>query len=300
MRKEPEVLTFYSDINIFELWRIAWGGKLTLIVGTLMAAVISVIYSLSIPNIYKSEILLAPSSSQSSSMSGLGSVAGLAGLAGISMNSGGVDDVALGLATLKSRAFITEFISKRDVLVPLLALDSWSVEGLEIDQGVYNSEKNEWVEEKPSMQVAYSAFIENLTVSKDPDSGLVTIGIISQSPELAQRWAALLVEDLNDSVREYKTKEAKDAIKFLEEEINSTSLVEMRSMFFGLVQQQIEIIMLANVRRDYLFKVVDPAVVPEVKTSPNRAMLCIVGTIIGGMISLVAVFARYFMSKREV
>ena len=84
-----------------------------------------------------------------------------------------------------------------------------------------------------------------------------------------------------------KQKIYKRSIAFLEKEMQSTTLVDMRSILFSLIEQQTEIIMLASVRSDYLFKVIDPAIVHENKSSPNRALICILGTIFGGFLSVI-------------
>ena len=93
--------------------------------------------------------------------------------------------------------------------------------------------------------------------------------------------------------------ESERAVALLESQIKATSLVEMRSMFFRLIQEQTEKIMLARVRPDYLFKVIDPAIVSEDKVSPNRAVICIVWTLIGGFMSILIVVFSHFFSREK-
>ena len=60
--------------------------------------------------------------------------------------------------------------------------------------------------------------------------------------------------------------------------------------------------MLAQVRPEYVFKTIDPAVVPEEKSEPKRALICVLGTLLGGMLSVLIVLVRHyaFSSKQEV
>ena len=44
-----------------------------------------------------------------------------------------------------------------------------------------------------------------------------------------------------------------------------------------------------------MFKTVDPAIVPELKSKPNRALTCILGTLLGGMLGVVLVLIRYYL-----
>ena len=53
--------------------------------------------------------------------------------------------------------------------------------------------------------------------------------------------------------------------------------------------------MLAQVREEYVFATVDPAVVPDKKAEPSRALICILITMLGGMISVVFVLLRHYM-----
>ena len=226
-------------------------------------------------------------------------------MAGVSLGKDGVDDVTLGLATLKSRIFLTDFITRRDILVPLMArkapgfLGSWDDGKLEINNEVYDLEKKVWQEQKPGLQAAYSVFMSILSVDTNHENGLIKVAIKSRDPALAQQWMSWLIKDLNDSIRDREVKEAKRAIVFLNKQWQAEMLLEMRAMFFRLIQKQTEIIMLSNVRTDYLFRIIDPAIIPEIKSSPNRALTCILGTLFGGFLSVLMVFLMNFLSKRR-
>jgi uncharacterized protein involved in exopolysaccharide biosynthesis len=87
------------------------------------------------------------------------------------------------------------------------------------------------------------------------------------------------------------------SIAFLEEKIKSTELSELRALFAKMIQEQTKSVMLGNVRPEYLFNVIDPAIVPERKTGPARAMICILGTFIGGILSCLLVFLRHYGSS---
>jgi hypothetical protein len=299
MQIKREEFQKYEDIDLMALFKAVWVGKMKIIFVTIIAALLSVFYALSLPNIYKSEVLLTTVGTASVGGSGLGGLSGLAGLAGVSLGAKGVDDKTLGLATLKSRLFLTEFITRRDILVPLMALESWDDGKAKINDKVYDLEKRTWRVKKPGLQDAYRVFASKLSSSIDPNSGLIKVAISSKSPVLAQQWITWLVEDLNNSMRDWEINEAKRSVFFLEKKLEDTVSVDMRTMFFRLIQKQTETIMLANVKEDYLFRVVDPAIIPEIKSSPNRAVICILGTLFGGFISVLFVLLTYFLQPKK-
>lgn len=53
--------------------------------------------------------------------------------------------------------------------------------------------------------------------------------------------------------------------------------------------------MLANAQKEYVFKAVDSAVVPQEKSAPKRALICIAAIMIGGMLGVLVVFLRAFI-----
>jgi uncharacterized protein involved in exopolysaccharide biosynthesis len=61
-----------------------------------------------------------------------------------------------------------------------------------------------------------------------------------------------------------------------------------------LIQSQTETVMLAEVRQEYVFKTIDPAVAPEEKSKPSRALICVLGTLLGGMLGVVIVLIRHY------
>lgn len=58
MRVEREEFQKYEDIDLIALFKVVWVGKWKIIFVTGIAAILSVFYALSLPNIYKSEVLL--------------------------------------------------------------------------------------------------------------------------------------------------------------------------------------------------------------------------------------------------
>ena len=56
--------------------------------------------------------------------------------------------------------------------------------------------------------------------------------------------------------------------------------------------------MMASIKDDYLLSIIDPPIVPELKSSPKRALICILITIFGGLFSIVvALFNDSFKKK---
>ncbi len=293
-----------DEIDLKELFMVLWAGKWVISAVTALAGVIAVVVALIMPNIYTSSALLAPAESTSGMSSLMKQYGGLASLAGISLPGGG-DSSKSGLAKelLKSRAFLSDFIRRRDILPDLMAIKAWdaSANAIEYDTELYDVKANVWVRDvappkqaEPSMQEAYKAFTDILSVSEDKETAFVTVSIEHQSPYVAQQWVSWLVDDINQAVKDQDVAEAKRSIEYLKEQVSNTSLAELQTMFFELIQSQTETIMLAEVRPEYVFKTIDPAVVPEEKSKPKRALICVLGTMLGGMLGVLIVLVRHY------
>jgi uncharacterized protein involved in exopolysaccharide biosynthesis len=298
-----------DEIDLVELAVTLWKGKWLIIGITAVFAVVAVIVSLMMSNMYRSEIVLAPANAESSGgISALaGQFGGLAGLAGINLGgSGGVDKTTLTLEVMKSRAFIADFIRRHELAVPLIAATGWNFDtGWEIDEDLYNEQNKQWVRQVsgrqpviPSDLELVEAFREDvLAVSQDAKSQIVRVSVELMSPSEAKKWATWLVEDVNTYMRERDTAEAAKSIEYLQGQLEKTSLAEMKQIFYELIEEQTKSMMLAQVRDEYALKIIDPAVVPETKISPKRALISMVAGILGAIFGVLAVLVLPFIRK---
>jgi len=300
-----------DDLDLRQLVRDLWAGKWLIGGITFVATLIAVIVALMLPNIYRAEALLAPNDPEGSG--GLSALAaqygGLASLAGINIASGSTDKTTLGLEILKSRRFISEFIERHGILVPLMAATGWDSETGEliIDSGAYDVATGKWVRAVsppkktiPSSQEAYKVFTDVFSVGQDKKSGLVTLAVEHYSPMVAKQWVDWLVDDINSTIMQQDVATAEQAIEYLNKQINSTSLAELQNVFFRLIEEQTKTVMLAKVSPEYMFRTLDPAVAPELKAKPKRAFIAVLGMILGGMVGvIVLIFKNSFAQKRD-
>ncbi|EHI5143313.1 LPS O-antigen length regulator [Vibrio alginolyticus] len=300
-----------DEIDLRELFKALWKGKLTIIATTFAFAVGSVLYALSLPNIYKADALLAPA--ESSGGGGLskmaGQLGGLAALAGVNLGASESSQTDLAVQVMKSRQFIEAFIDKHDLLVPLMAAKDWDLANnkLILDEELYNPNSREWLREPnglrgstPTAQEAFEVFNkEVLSISQDKESGLYTVSVKYYSPYIAQQWVNWLIEDINKVMRERTIAETSQNLAYLNTQLQKTAVADMQSTFYKLIEEQTKSLMLAEVQEEFVFKIVDPAVVPEQKDGPKRAMICVLGTFLGGMLSVAIVLVCFAFRKED-
>ncbi len=303
--------TQYSEeIDLILLCNIFWRTKWLIIGVTFVFAICSVGYALWLPDKYRSDVLLFPVEDNSNSSTGgalLGQLGGLANLAGINLGGDAATSQKVrALATLESRAFIQEFFETHELVVPFIASRPVSSGVVEIDPTIYDEENETWIRQVPPplQQVptpweVHGKFMEVLTVEDDPATGLVTVSIEWYDPGQIQQWLTWLIEDLNDKMRQRDVMESMRAIEFLNEQLSNTQLIDMRNVFYNLIEQQTRTVMLADARDEYAFQTLDPAVSPDQKSSPNRRLICIIGTMLGGVIALFLSVLIHFIKSRN-
>ena len=298
-----------SEMDLRDLAASLWKGKWLIICITSIFSVASVFYALSVPNEYQSTVLLAPASS--SNGSGLSSLAaqygGLASLAGIKLGgaSGGEDKVAIALSLITTWGFLEGVIAENDMAVPLFAVEGWDRinDKLLINPNIYDEANNTWVREfdpakgqtaEPSSWELYKQFSERVSFSQDKASGLVSLTVEYYSPKLAKQWVESLVKSINTNLKTRDRNEAIKSIAYLQEKIKETQVSDMQTVFYQLIEEQTKTLMLAEVSDEYVFKTISPARVAEEKSKPKRALICVLGFILGGMLSVVIVLIRCY------
>ena len=296
-----------DEINFRELFDVLWAGKFKIIVITCIFAVASVYYALSIPNQYKALTLLAPAQSSQGGLSGgLGQLGGLASLAGVSIGSSATNEAQIALEIMQSWSFIEGFIKDNDLEVEIFAAEDWdqTSNDLKINNEIFNTENEQWlikdqngIAGPPSSWDLYKKFKGKLSVSQDKLSGLVLVSIEYYSPQLAKQWLDMYVKAINEYMQQRQIFKVTNNINYLNTQIEKTPISEMQEVFYSIIEEQIKSKMLAEASPDYAFVAVNTSMVPHQKSQPTRSIICIIITLIGGLLSVTWVLLVHFTRK---
>ncbi len=278
-----------QGMDIFDLWDVLWDGKWLIISSGVILTVLSIAYALLATPVYTARVVMVPAESTSSA-GGLGALAsqfgGLASLAGIDLGgNGGSTDTAIEM--MKSFAFTASFVEEQGIRQVLFA-SKWDAEA-----GEWKGSGRSSV---PTLQDAVRIFDgEVRQISRDKASGATTLSMSWKNRDLAAQWANAMVVKLNRTMREHDVAEAERAIQYLEQRIAETSNVDMRKTLYRLIETQMQTVTLASVRDEYVFRVVDPAYAPEMRSKPKRSLVVILGGMLGGTVGLLLVFGRQLL-----
>jgi len=291
-----------SEIDLREIFNIFWSEKVKILLITAVFAVSSVFYALSIPNEYRAEIMLTPAQGSSGGLSGaLSQLGGLASLAGVNLQQGQSSQIEIAIHIMKSWGFIGDFVSKNGFGAEVTAAVDWNEEANQLiyNEELYDPQKKEWLtkEGAPSVFSLYLAFSGKSSVFEDKMTGLVTVSVDSFSPFLAKEWVDLYVTAINEHMQQREIAKVSRNIEYLQIQIDKTEIKEMQEVLYSIIEEQIKNKMLAEASPDYTFVGVSPSMLPQEKFTPKRAMICIWGTIVGGILSALFVLGRHFLRK---
>lgn len=265
-----------DEIDVIAMLRLLWDRKFIIIFVTSIFVLGSVYIALTATHVYRATVVVARVND--ADVGGAASLAsqfgGLASLAGVSLASGGSSREAQ--AILESRYLVDEFIKRNDLV----------------------SELSPAVGEPLSLWHAVRLFRETvLSIREDTTSGTTTVNINWTDPVVAANWANHFVDLVNEIIRTRALEEAARNIEYLNKQIEQTNVVGLQGVMYNLVENETKTLMLANARAEYAFTVVDPAVSPEVRSSPRRKLIVLSGSAIGLFASLMVVIIWSFVSR---
>ncbi len=303
---------YVEDFDIIEILKTLWSEKNIIILLTSIFALFSVVYALYLPNLYTSSALLKVTKNGSENSGGnltelASRYGGLASMVGVSLPSSGIDDATYAVEIIKSRDFAKHLMTFPYIKQNLMATKSFnnSTKQIIYDEDIYNKELDVWVRKdvksgsaEPTYLEVHSSALKDLMVKYDVDTGLIKISFEHLSPVFAQEFVSLVISEVNTITREIKLQETNTALDYLNQEYEKVNQQSLKLSINALISNQMNDKMIASIREDYLLSILDPPVVPELKSNPKRSLICIVITIFGGLFSIIIAFIKSYLSNR--
>jgi uncharacterized protein involved in exopolysaccharide biosynthesis len=281
-----------DEIDLMDLIKVVWKRKRLIIAIVILAGIGSVIGSLMLANIYRSEATIIPreveKSGASAALSAFGGLGGMAGsILGIG-NSGSLEKLEV---VLKSRMLSRKIYEthKFDILAALYP-DTWDPEG------------QKWlpdVEEPPTEQDVVKALSEMLTIKVPRDKRTLSVSFEHQDPAFAKKMVDLYLTALSEALRQETLQDATQNQKFLNAQLDQTSDVLLKEKIYALLAKEIEKETFARGQMPYSFQILDPPIVPDLdkKIKPRRSQICILSVVVAGMLGLFLAFLMEYITK---
>jgi uncharacterized protein involved in exopolysaccharide biosynthesis len=310
-----------DEINLLDYWRVLW--KHWKMIGGIVAltVVATVVISLFMTNIYQARAVIIPVAAKDSGTGGGAGLAALAqqfgGLPGISMP--GSASAAEIVSLLKSNILRGKMIQQYN-LMPVLFYQRWDAgkqtwgerdSNFSLNPLYYVSLLNKAVTQSPPESArgkdpnspdlwdALRLLDDIVRINQDTKQNTITISADFHDPEMA----AKIVEYFLVTLTNYMSSEAKRVAatnrKYLEEQLGSTTDPFIKQKTYNMIAQQIETGMMAEVKENFAFKVIDPPLAPDKKIKPRRTQMAMLSLIVALFIGIFAAFLRENREKNR-
>lgn len=274
MSSGDSTLARANDIDLFAIVHVIWHYKRLISVIAALFTVSAIVFAMTARHIYEAEVVVSEVGDRRAGLPTAiaGSLGGLASLTGL--NLGATNESRRARAVLSSRHVVEEFIKQRDLIVVLSSSDGTT--------------------EPPSLWRAVKRFQDDvLAILEEPARGVTTVSIRWTDPATAADWANDFVRVADEVIRNRALADASRNIEFLNEQIGKTNVVELQRVMYNLVENEYQTLMLANARSEYAFTVVDPAVPPEIRASPKRTIITLLGFAAGVFFGVLIAFIHH-------
>ena len=273
-------------LNAVQTAAILWSNKWLLIIVTLLSAIASLVYAFTATEWYRADIVLKPADSKQTQglLSQLGGgLGGLASLAGLNLNDNKSSE---SIAVLKSRELIGAFIQDQNLL-PILFAQKWDAAA--------QRWKSSDPKKQPDVRDGVRYFTHNVfNVEEDKKNGLVSVIVEWKDPVTAAAWANMLVERVNDTMRNRALALSEYNVNYLKQEMAASAVVTMQQSIGRVMESELQKLLLAKADKEYAFKILDHAQAPRLREWPKRTLIVCGATLLG----LIA--AGFFVVYRHV
>lgn len=290
-----------DEIDLKELFNTIFRYKYKIAFFSFLVCCASLAYVLSIPNSYKSQIILAPQGD--SGGSSLGGLSSLASLAGVSVGgSSSKDPVVMMETVLKDYEFNKQVIEKYN-LVEKLQKQENLVFAMGIDYFAPSKDENEDKRSKEEkVFITINSLKQILSISSDKKTNLITLSAELHDRFLAKELVDIYLKEIILKIKLHDMREIDEQIKYYNKELANTFDVSLKEQLSkslsGLMQKRV--FSLAN---DYYLvsKITDSRVsyIKE-KTKPKRALILVVSFVTSIILGIfLAFFIEFIKSNKD-
>jgi uncharacterized protein involved in exopolysaccharide biosynthesis len=305
-----------NEIWLVVYWRVIMKNRKMIGTFVLAAVILTIISSLFMKNIYGAKAIIAPIAPKDS---GGNSIA-----ASIMQQTGGFPGIGLPdssssaeIVTLLKSNILREKIITQYNLMPVLFSDQW-------DENTKKWKKSAWynsralilslkrlirpvdkkaienIEGTPDIWDGFRKLDDMVKINNNIKDKTITIVVEFDDPIMAANIAGYFLDVLNDHMSSEAKRVALTNRKYLEQQLDQTADPFIKQKVYNLIAQQIETSMMAEVKENFAFKVIDPPKAPDRKMKPKRVQMMLLSLVASLLIGIaVAFFLGYWEKMKD-
>ena len=136
----------------------------------------------------------------------------------------------------------------------------------------------------------YKAFHDDFFgYSVSATEGVVRLSFIHSDPVFAEEMLEIIIDEVNRQVREWDLAESREAVAYLQQELERTASEPIRMSLLEVLEGQLKRVAMASVRSDYVWRVLDPPRATDGPVFPRPGLWALIAAVLS--VALVSVWA---------
>jgi uncharacterized protein involved in exopolysaccharide biosynthesis len=252
-----------DEINLLDYINILARHKKLIIIIVIISVAATGIISFISPKIYEAKAIIMPvaQSQDQSNMSAIVSQFGITSPQGSNSSE---------IVSLLQSNVLMERVIKKYNLIPIFFSDK--------EKGKIENEQS-WDGIRYLKKTIYK-------VNDNKSKGVIELSAEYKDPEISARILTYILTELTDYMSSEAKRVADTNKKYLESLIDKNSDPLIKQKIYTMIARQIEISMMAEVKENYAFKILDPPKIPDRKIRPrilSNIILSFIISLVGGM-----------------
>lgn len=297
-----------DEIDLRELARTIGRHKKKLLFFTFVVTAMSVVWSLSKPNVYKSQAVLVPQEqSKSSSLGGLGA---LAGMAGVDLGGGEMS------ADQAYQLYLDDYNWMRQFLVTTKLFEKINADDADKDYkfalGINSFYKTlhrgkkilfDQLDDEKKEQLQYETYLKvkgQLSISSDKKTSAITLAYSDPDAALAKEVVEIFLDYASSSLRTNELCDMDKKISYYDNELQKTNDLALKTQLSQLMSALIQKRVLAQSSDYYNVKVItrpSTAYVQD-KEGPKRGLIVMVTFVTSLILGIFGIFLLEFLRNK--
>lgn len=278
-----------------EYLRIIWRNKLFILGAVTVSVMVIALHSMTIKDVYRAHAVIMPAQAREGGQMSTLLAQQLGGLA--SFAQGGANSESELLNLLKSNVLREKMIEKHK-LMPVLFPEKWDkakkswkqTNGFASRLMSLGKPADEKPHSGPALWDGLRALNSIVSVNKNMREGSITVAVEFHDPQTAAKLVEYMLSSLTQHMSDEAQRVADINRRYLEAQLGRTADPFIKQKIYNMIAQQIETAMMAEIKENFAYKIIDPPRAPDRKIRPNRFPKVVFGFIVSFSASIVLVF----------
>lgn len=307
-----------DEIDLLELWKVIWKRRILIVVIVGAMVAMTIVASLCMTNIYRAEAVITPVETKSGGggmaaalMQQMGG--GLGSLIGLPQSSSSTEIKLL----LESNVLRKKIIHDYNLLHVLFSKQwddekkAWKKKEVSLNPVAWISKlvaalrpvDKKVIKKSPGIPDELDGLrkLEKMVnINRDIKDNYITISVQFDDPDMAAAMVGYFLAALNNHMSLEAKRVATINKKYLEEQLSQTTDPLIQQKLYNMIAQQIETSMMAAVKENFAFKIIDPPIVPDRKIKPKRAQMVVLSFFFACFLAVLVAFFLEYLEKHNI